>query len=119
MDRIRFVLDEHVPEYLADEIIRLEPAIDVLLLGDEGAPPKRLKDPELLIRLEELELALVTQDKKSMPGHLRNHWHAGRHTWGVIMMRQGHSVRRYAEEIVKCWTSIPREEWRDYSAFIP
>ena len=119
MEPIRFLLDEHVPEFLADEIFRLEPAIEVLEMGDDGAPPKRWKDPQLLIFMEERELAFISHDMKSFPGHLRDHWNAGRHTSGVILMRQRFNVRAYAEEIVLRWSCLARDEWRDYVAIIP
>ena len=119
MEPIRFLLDEHVPEYLADEIYRLDPAIQVLAMGNAGAPPKRLKDAELLIFMEENELAFITHDMKSMSDHISDHWNAGRHTWGVIMMRQRFKVRAYAEQIVRRWSCLPKDDWRDYVAIIP
>ncbi len=49
MSSFALLLDENVPEHLADELIRLEPAIVVNQVGFEGSPPKGTKDPELLI----------------------------------------------------------------------
>lgn len=49
METISLLLDEHVPEYLADELVRLEPAISVTQVGLPDAPPKGTKDPELLL----------------------------------------------------------------------
>jgi hypothetical protein len=117
MNGITFLLDVHVPEYLADELVRLEPAIEVLHADSEEI--KDLKDPDLLVYAEEKQLTLVTMDKKSMPVHLANHYRKGRHTWGVCMLRQDFPVTRYAEDLVLIWSCFKLEDLRDWSDYLP
>lgn len=106
MAGISFLLDECVPEFLADEMIRLEPAIEVIQVGQESAPPKGTKDPQLLLIAEANQMTFVTRDNKTMPGHLRHHFQASRHTWGVYMLRPGFPMVSYAENLVLIWSSL-------------
>jgi Domain of unknown function (DUF5615) len=94
MSTLPFLLDEDVPEFLADELIRLEPSLTSFQVGLEGAPPKGTQDPPLLIFAEENKMILVTMDKRTMPKHLRYHFGQGRHTSGVLLLRQGFPIVR-------------------------
>jgi hypothetical protein len=50
---ISFLLDADVAEFFADEIIRLEPTIEIWIMGDEPAPPRSTLDPEVLLFAEQ------------------------------------------------------------------
>jgi hypothetical protein len=119
MSAIAFLLDECVPEYLADEVIRLEPAIEVNQVGLGGAPEKGTKDPELLRYVEAQGLTLVTMDKRTFPRHLANHFATGGHTWGVLPLRQDLPVTQYAEDLVLIWSSYEKDEMRDSMMYLP
>jgi hypothetical protein len=119
MDTVSFLLDEQVPEFLMDELFRLEPAIAVNQVGLAAAPPKGTKDPELLVRCETQQEVLITIDKRTMIGHLIQHFALGRHTWGVVMLRPGFATRRYSEDLVLMWSAYSRDEWRDSLTWLP
>jgi hypothetical protein len=51
MSAIAFLLDENIPEFLAGELLRLEPSIEVLQIGDASAPQKGTPDSEILLVL--------------------------------------------------------------------
>lgn len=119
MDALRFLLDEHMPEYLGDEIVRLEPSIRVVGFGHEFAPSHGIKDPELLVFCEENGLILLTHDKSTIPGHMEKHFANGRHTWGVLILRPKFPVDQLAEEVVLLWSLLERDDWRDYSLYLP
>ncbi len=114
-----FLLDECVPEFLADEIIRLEPVIEVHQVGHEPAPPKGTPDPELLIFAEKNQMTFVTRDKRTMPDHLKEHHTAGRHTWGVFLLSGCHAPIRYAEDLVLIWSTTALEDLVDWTDFLP
>ncbi len=101
MDAVSFLLDECVPEYLQDEIIRLEPAIEILQAGQDFAPRKGTPDPELLLFAEKNRLTFVSRDKKTMPGHL------------------DYAPIRYAEDLVLIWSCFKLEEMADFMAYLP
>jgi len=44
----RFLLDEHVNRAIQRQLRRLDPRIEVLAIGDPGAPPAGTPDPDLL-----------------------------------------------------------------------
>lgn len=46
--KVRFLLDESESSRLKAALLHLNPAIDVLRVGDPGAPPLGTPDPEVL-----------------------------------------------------------------------
>ena len=79
MRAIRFLIDENTAHAVADQMLWRQPDIAVLTVGDDIAPPRGTLDPDILIWLEENSYFLVTRNRRSMPGHLRDHLAAGRH----------------------------------------
>lgn len=71
--KVRFLLDENLSPKLKVAVLRLNPTIDILRVGDADAPPLGTLDPELLRFLELSQRLLVTDNRKSMPGHLEAH----------------------------------------------
>jgi hypothetical protein len=119
MNGICFLLDEDVPEYLADELVRLEPTLDICHVGIDPAPQKGTPDPELLLFAEKEGRTFVTRDKRTMPGHLADHHRAGHHTWGVFMLIPGHPTIKYAEDLVLIWSSCEPINLVDWSDYLP
>src|SRR6266849_4550298 len=103
MNKPRFLIDEDTPGFLAEALRQKEPAIDVIRVGDLGAPSFGTQDSDLLIAAENLGRVLITNDRNTMPGHLIDHFAAGRHTAGVMLLRRGFSVGRIVQEIVIHW----------------
>ncbi len=62
-----FLLDEHINRAIQRQLHRLELQIEVLMVGDPGAPPKGTLDPELLIWLETNSYILVTENRSTIP----------------------------------------------------
>lgn len=117
--RVRFLIDEDLsPDYVR-QLRQHEPAIDVLRVGDAGAPPLSTLDPELLLYCEQVHRALVTEDRATMPRHERDHFAAGRHHWGIFKLRRGHGFGVYLAELQLIWDVSEAEEWIDRSQWIP
>ena len=119
MSSLPFLLDEDVPEFLADELVRLEPAVTTLQVGMEGAPSKGMKDPQLLIYAEQNRLTLVSMDKRTMPTHLAEHFLQARNTWGVFLLRQGFPIARYGEDLILIWSSLADQDLEDNTLYLP
>lgn len=122
MTPVAFLLDENIPEPVADALRAAEPSIGFLHAGhDSGTPPKGTLDLQVLVFAEERELALVTFDKRSMPGHVADHLAAGRHTWGVFLFPNGNylSAGIVAESLVMVWAASKKVEWIDRFEFLP
>src|SRR5437879_4948845 len=98
MNNPRFLFDEHIEVALLVALRQREPLIDILQVGDSGAPPRQTTDPDLLLAAESMSRILVSGDRRTMPVHLTHHFQAGRHTCGVILMRGGFSLARYTDE---------------------
>ncbi len=64
--KLRFLLDENLSPRLKAALLRLNPAIDVVRLGDPGAPQLGTPDPDVLRYLEVSQRVLVTSNRKSV-----------------------------------------------------
>jgi len=119
MTKPRFLCDENIDPDLVDAIRQMGPAIDFIRVGDPGAPPLGTKDPDLLIAAEASGRVFVSHDRRSMSGHLANHYAAGRHTAGIILLRRRFSIGQYAREIVNQWATTTADEWVDRTMYLP
>ncbi|GAB4193944.1 MAG: hypothetical protein Fur006_39340 [Coleofasciculaceae cyanobacterium] len=70
--KIRFLLDENLSKQIKDAVLRLNEAIDILCVGDADAPPLGTLDPDILSYMELSQRMLITDNRKSMPFHLKS-----------------------------------------------
>jgi len=116
---IRFLLDENIPPKLKMALMRRCPTIDVLRVGDEEAPSFGTLDPEVLLYVEKAQRILVTNNRKSMPGHVADHFAAGGHHWGIFNIRNSTSIVDLVEILELIWGASTADEWKDKSDWIP
>ena len=119
MSHLAFLFDECIDPDLIDGLLRREPAIDVLRVGWEGAPPRGTQDPEVIIGADAIGRMLITNDKQTMPQHLRNHYAKGGHTHGVMLLRVGFSFRDYIDALLLLWVASDADEWLDVTDYLP
>ncbi|MGI0493043.1 DUF5615 family PIN-like protein [Alkalinema pantanalense CENA528] len=117
--KVKFLLDENLSPKFQAAILRQNPQIDILRVGDAGAPAFGTPDPNLLDYLEIAQRILVTDNRKSMPGHLQDHWAKGGHTWGILWLKPGSSLTSWVSTIVLIWEVSDAAEWRDRLDWIP
>lgn len=117
--KIRFLLDENLPLRIKLAVERLNLAIDILRVGDPGTPTLSTPDPEVLRYLELSQRMLITDNRKSMPGHLEAHWANGGHIWGLFWIRTLTPIGQLAQELMLVWETIKAEEWIDILDWIP
>ncbi|NBD17363.1 MAG: hypothetical protein GVY04_14850 [Cyanobacteria bacterium] len=117
--KIKFLLDENLPPRTIIALQRRHPEIDILRVGQIGAPALGTPDPEILLYLESRQRILVTDNRRSMPKHLEDHWSAQRQIWGLLWIRPRTSVGFLAEELALIWELSEAEEWIDQTAWIP
>ncbi|GET38499.1 DUF5615 family PIN-like protein [Microseira wollei] len=117
--KIRFLIDENLSPKLQSAVLRLNPGIDILRVGESDTPPLGTLDPELLQYLELSQRLLVTDNRRSIPGHLEDHWATGGHSWGVIWLRPSGTIRSWAETLFLIWETTEAEEWIDKIDWIP
>jgi hypothetical protein len=119
MSKPRFLFDECTDPDVIAGLRRLEPAIDIIRVGDQGAPPGGTPDPDLLLAAESLGRVLVTNDRQTMPAHLSAHYLAGHHTAGVILLRGGFSLGSYVRAILREWATTTADQWIDRTVYLP
>ncbi len=110
MNVLRFLADEDVSHHLIAALLGIEPSMDINAVGQTGAPPKGTLDPDVLLAAEALGRTLISRDKKTMKQHLQDHFDAGHHTNGVILLRSGCSISQYASEIRLIWAVTTADE---------
>jgi hypothetical protein len=119
MSQLRFLFDECTDPGMIDALLRREPSIDVVRVGWEDAPALQTLDPDLLMAAETMGRMLVTNDRRSMPDHITDHFAGGRHTHGVALLKKGCSIGSYVEELLLLWSATTAEEWIDGMIYIP
>ena len=78
--------------WLTLALLRHEPTVDVLRVGDPDAPPLGTLDLDILGYVEQAQRLLVTANRASMPAHVAAHRAAGGHHWGVFRLRPAATV---------------------------
>ncbi len=119
MSAIRYLLDENVDPLFRSELLRREPGLIVLRIGLPGAPPDKTPDPEILRWCEQYSFILVTNNRKSMPVHLRDHLAEGRHVPGIFELNQNMSVGDTIDELLLIWAASYEDEYRDTITYLP
>lgn len=118
-----FLLDENTHGAIPNAIRQFNRGrttqVDVLRVGEPGAPPLGTLDDQLLKWAEDNGRILVTEDVTTMPGHLAAHLAASRHSPGVLFVRPGTSIRQLYDELVLiAEVGIP-DDFADRCHFIP
>ena len=117
--KIRYLLDENVSPRITVGLQRIAPSMDVLRVGDSGAPPLETQDPEILRYLELNQRMLVTNDRASMPDHLDTYWAHGGQFWGVLWIRPRTATGLLIQELHFIWQVSEAEEWLVRTEWIP
>ena len=70
---LRYLIDENMSPSYKKQILLKRPELVVHAIGDPGFPPKGTLDPEILLWCEENNLVLITNNRESMPVHLKEY----------------------------------------------
>lgn len=116
---IRYLLDENVDPLYRIELLKREPTLTLWVIGDPGAPARGALDPEILLWCEAHGFLLVTNNRKSMPGHLRNHVTHGGHIPGILELNPNMSIGETIEELWLVWGASEPKEYQDRIAYLP
>jgi hypothetical protein len=119
---LRYLLDENLRGMLWRFVVRHNARggdrIDVVRVGDPGAVPLGTSDPDLLRWCEINERVLVSHDKNTVPGYLREHLATGHQSPGVFLVRDVHPAD-VVEYLVVAALASDASEWRDQYFYIP
>ena len=117
--KVRFLMDENLSPRLKLAVLRLNPEIDMLRVGDEGTPSFGTLDPEILVYLQKSQRILLTDNRKSMPEHIETHLANDGFFWGLFWLIPRATVREIAEDLVLIWETTEAEEWKNQLIWIP
>ena len=117
--KIKFLLDENLSPRLKVAVIRLNPEIDILRIGDPNTLPLGTLDPDVLQYLGISERLLVTDNRTSMSEHLTEYWQKNRQIWGLFWVRPSTTIGKIAIELTMIWETSEAEEWIDVVDWIP
>jgi predicted nuclease of predicted toxin-antitoxin system len=116
-ERIRFQADADLHGAIVKGLRRLQPAIDILA-ADEGGL-RGLLDPEVLEKAAQDGRILVSHDASTMIVHFANFLASGKHSPGVIIIRQSVPIGVSIDELHIVWEASSPEEWIDRLEFLP
>lgn len=119
---ISFLLDEHLTRRIQIAVWHRRAMLDVLRVGDVGAPPYGSDDPSLLRYAEQAGRMFITSDRQTLrgsSGHITAHLMAGGHTWGVAFVRPSAPLGSIADTLVLIAEASAPDDWRDQEIWIP
>ena len=121
---LAFLLDENTGGDLVKAFHRRArlgelPAVDVVRVGEVDAPPTGTLDPELLLWCEANQRILVSNDRRTMPGHFATHLVSGRHSPGVVLIRRGTGIGQVVAELLMLTEAGHPDDFRNQIVYIP
>jgi len=119
MNTIQYLLDEHVDPRLRRALQRRAPEMVVWCVGDAGAPPLQTSDPDILRWCEANGFSLVTNNRASMPVHLRDHLADGWHILGIFTLDPDMTMGETVDELLLIWGASEAEEYLDQLRYLP
>lgn len=119
MAKPRFLLDEHVNQAIQRQLWRLDVSIEVLAVGDSDAPGIGTTDPNILVWIEENGYILVTENRRTIPAHLSDHYSKGRHIPGLFWLRPSVGLGEIIEELYLIWLTSTADEFEDRTLYLP
>lgn len=118
--KIRFLLDENLSPRLRIALKRIDPQIDILRVGDEGAPPLHTLDPEILRYLVTNRRLLVTDNRSTISDLLNEHYATGGDSHaGIVWVKPDAEMSQLVAALHLIWTASEAEEWVDRLDWIP
>lgn len=94
---LKYLIDENVDPIYSTQMRLKQPELNILVIGEPLTPPKGTKDPEILSWCEEYGFILVTNNRRSMPVHLKEHLQQNQHIPGIFILNPqltSRSIRR-------------------------
>jgi len=113
MNNFRFLLDENVGLDLQKSLQRTWRDMVVWHIDDPSAPPNGTPDPAILVWCESHQFSLVTNNRASMPNHLRDHLTAGRHVQGIFILNRKMAIGQTIRALSLIWAEGRPDEYRD------
>ncbi len=82
-------------------------------------PSRGTLDPDILLWCEANNFLLVTNNRTSMPVHLKDHLMHGRHILGIFILKDGMSLPETVAELALIWMAAAPDEYADMISYLP
>lgn len=115
----RFLLDENMDPEIRDQLRIKAPGIEIMRVGDAGAPPRATLDPAILLWTEQNNYILVSKNRISMPRHLIDHFATGRNFPGLFWVDENMPMGEIIDFLLLAWGASEMEEHFNKIAKIP
>lgn len=116
---LKYLFDENVdPEYVR-QLRRQNLELVVRMVGEPATPARGTLDPEILDWCEIKGFILVTNNRRSMPVHLADHFAQGRHVPGIFILNANLSIGRNLNELIMIAGASFENEYEDRIEYLP
>jgi len=115
--RLRFQADANLDGRVLRGLRRIAPEIDIRTAAD--ACLAGIADPEVLRLSADAGRVLISQDRRTMPGHFQRFRDSGAISPGVILLREGISIATAIDELMLIWAATEADEWINRLLWIP
>ena len=116
---VAYLLDENVNPRLRRALKGRSPELVVWRAGDPGAPPLHTDDPTILKWCASNGFVLVTNNRTSMPLHLRDHLASGEHVPGIFILHPIMTLGETADELALVHEATDAAEYADRLHYLP
>jgi len=116
---LRYLVDENTPHAIRDQLLRCQPELEVLAVGDALAPAFGTLDPNLLRWIEQENYVLVSRNRRTLARHLREHLGAGGHVPGIFLLRRRALLGNIIEDLLLIWAAGHPDEYRSRIEYLP
>ena len=118
-DVIPLLLDENVDRCLQKALARRSPDLVERAIGALGAPPLQSSDPEILTWCDQNGFMLVTNNRASMPVHLKDRLAAGGHVPGILVLNPKMALQHAVDELLLVASAAKTEDYVDMLLYLP
>ena len=118
MNPIKYLLDENVDPALRTALKAKWTEMVVWRIGDLSTPPDQTPDPVILVWCEAHGFVLVTNNRRTMPVHLKDHLAAGRRCYGIFILNKKMSPSQTVDVLALHWLAEDPEVFMDQIIFL-
>lgn len=115
--KVKFQADADPDGRVLRGLRRAAPEIDIRSAAD--ARLAALNDIQVLQLAAAEGRVLVTQDRRTMPGHFQRFVRSGANSPGVVLLREGISIATAIEQLLVLWAASEADEWSNRLLWIP
>jgi hypothetical protein len=119
MSLCKVLFDECLQVALPHGLRLRSPQTSILQVGEPGTPRKGTDDPELLTWCENDRRLFVSGDRATLLPFISAHHKAGRHTFGVFVLRPGKKFSDILDDLQLIVEASEAEEWIDHFDYLP